>query len=137
MKRTKINTMGVRYNEAKKAKVGDEITCPTCGKKHIKTTYHKIFCSNYKARGRHNCKDNFWNRVDPEKRCRKTPYFEDVILERFAKDRGFPTYADLAEDDLNDDQSWDAHGGAELSICNCCHLRADFCRCGEGLDMID
>ncbi len=80
----KYSQMKLLYNQAKKAKVGDNIRCPHCNKKHVKTTYHKVFCSNYKTKSTNNCKDNFWNKVDPEKRCRKTDYYFDVILTRNA-----------------------------------------------------
>jgi ssDNA-binding Zn-finger/Zn-ribbon topoisomerase 1 len=130
-----INILKSRYNKAKSTKVGETVNCPWCGKKFEKTTYHKTFCSNYKTRGRHNCKDNFWNKVDPEKRCRNTPYFHNVILENHAKERGFPSHADMVETELMDDPSWDAHGGIEIAICDCCNLRADYCRCG--VDVID
>jgi hypothetical protein len=72
------------YNKAKSAKVGEKINCPGCRKQHEKTTYHKVFCSNAKTRGRNNCKDNFWNKVDPEKRCRNTEFFKDVILQGYS-----------------------------------------------------
>lgn len=74
-----IHEMKVLYNRAKNGSIGDIIICPFCGKPHTKTTYHKIFCSNAKTRVRRNCKDMFWNNIDPEKRCRNTPYFHDVI----------------------------------------------------------
>jgi hypothetical protein len=119
-----------RYNIAKNVNTGDSIKCPYCNNVHIKPTYNKIFCSNAKTRKRKNCKDMFWNKIDPYKRCRNTPYFRNVILEKFAMDRGFPTYNELLETSYNDG-SWDAHGRVELSICTLCNLRADYCRCGE------
>ena len=92
----KISTMKRLYNVAKDAKVGIEITCPSCGLKHTKTTYNKVFCSNAKSKVWRNCKDAFWNKVDPEKACRNTQYFRDVILRE-------------AVTDFDDDPSWDAH----------------------------
>jgi len=76
------NSMKILYNRAKLAKVGEIIGCPSCGKKHKKTTYNKVFCSNARTRSRRNCKDMFWNKIDPEKRCRNTPYFHDVICNK-------------------------------------------------------
>lgn len=74
-----ITSLKQLYNNAKKAKVGDMIRCPTCRKMHEKTTYNKIFCCNARTVGNPNCKDNFWNWVDPEKKCRDTEYFREVI----------------------------------------------------------
>lgn len=71
--------MRLLYNKAKDAKVGDKINCPNCRKQIVKNTYNKVFCSNRKTAGRINCKDYFWNRVNPEKRCRDTEYFRNVI----------------------------------------------------------
>ena len=75
------------YNAAKKAKTGEDILCPNCNTLHNKATYHKVFCSNAKTRASRNCKDAFWNKVDPEKRNRQTQYFAGV----------------------DSDGSWDAH----------------------------
>ena len=74
-----IEKMKNLYNTAKDTKVGDTFKCPTCNKKTTKNTYQKTFCSNGKTKGKGNCKDGFWNIVDPEKRCRNTPYFRNVI----------------------------------------------------------
>ena len=105
----RINAMKIKYDAAKKAKTGDTIICPCCGNRHIKTTYHKVFCSNAKTKGRNNCKDNFWNKVDPEKRCRKTSYFFNVIAPEEERDI-------LSEDD----ETWDAH--------QCYIERCEFCK---------
>ena len=51
------------------AKVGEEITCPSCGSTHVKKSYQSVFC---KTKGGTKCKDNFWNNVDPSKRCNTT-----------------------------------------------------------------
>lgn len=50
-----------RYDRAKSTKVGKQVQCPTCCKMHVKTTYHKVFCSNGRTHGAKNCKDGFWN----------------------------------------------------------------------------
>lgn len=59
--------MRARYKLANAAKVGDTFKCPTCGKPTKKTMYNKVFCSNGRTvrRGKNNCKDRYWNSVDP------------------------------------------------------------------------
>ena len=54
-------TMRTLYDRAKAAPVGSRIGCPTCGKRHSKTSYQKVFCRNT---GKGNCKDRYWNTVD-------------------------------------------------------------------------
>jgi hypothetical protein len=55
-----------RYQIARNAKVGSTISCPVCSRSIVKTTYHKVFCSNNKTlRGRSSCKDQYWNFVNP------------------------------------------------------------------------
>jgi len=56
-----IRTVTQRMSKAKTAKVGETIECPSCGKGTVKTTYHKVFCSNYKTHGKRNCKDRYHN----------------------------------------------------------------------------
>ncbi len=51
------------------AKVGDEITCPSCGTNFIKKSYQSVFCKTKKGT---KCKDNFWNNIDPDKRNNRT-----------------------------------------------------------------
>lgn len=53
-----------RYDIAKAAQTGSNINCPVCNKVHVKTTYHKVFCSNQKTRKGGNCKDHYWNVAD-------------------------------------------------------------------------
>jgi len=131
-KKKNKNTLLGRYKRAKETSTGGTHQCPSCGTEVVKSTYNKVFCSNGRTKGRGNCKDWFWNIIDPEKRCRKTPFFYNVILEKFATDRGYPDYNTMQEDQLHEDGSWDAHGGVEIAICTICNLRADYCRCGEG-----
>jgi len=50
-----------RYASNKETEVGKKICCASCGKKITKRSYQSQFCSN---KGRGNCKDYFWNRVD-------------------------------------------------------------------------
>lgn len=119
--------MKLLYNKAKEAKVGDRIKCPGCEKHTIKTTYNKTFCSNAKTRG-NNCKDRFWNKVDPEKRCRKTPFFYDVILPNIAKEQGFPDVETMKNHVDDYDGSWDAHG-CHVANCEYCGMRPEYCDC--------
>lgn len=98
---SQINKMKLRYNVAKDAAVGSEIICPGCGCKHIKSTYNKTFCSNQKSKGNKNCKDKFWNTVDPEKRCRNTEYFREVIMKKHEFDKGFGDKSYVDEIDRN------------------------------------
>ena len=89
------------YIKAKAAKVGDTVKCPACGKEFQKKTYNQMFCSNNNRQRFGNCKDRYWNRVDPRKRNNTTrispanrAYYENVIL---------------ASQDFDDDRGWDAH----------------------------
>lgn len=59
--------MRALYDTAQKAAVGSIISCPNCGKQHTKNTYSKVFCSNHKTAGTRNCKDAYWNTVDPSR----------------------------------------------------------------------
>ena len=65
----RIGLLRNRYDAAKVAKRGSTISCPTCGKQHIKTSYQKVFCSNG-SHGKGNCKDRYWNFVDDNRRHR-------------------------------------------------------------------
>jgi transcription elongation factor Elf1 len=62
------------YVKARKARVGTLITCPWCNRIHMKTTYHKVFCSNAKTLTGGNCKDDYWNTVDPVRAQRKEDF---------------------------------------------------------------
>ena len=59
----RVERMRHKYDEAKAAPVGSQISCPYCGHQHTKSTYHKIFCCNRKTHGKANCKDRYWNMV--------------------------------------------------------------------------
>lgn len=125
----KYSGMVVLYLRAQNAKVGESISCPHCNKKHIKSTYQKVFCSNHTTKGRNNCKDNFWNKVDPDKRSRNTPYFNEVILPGIALANGFPDVETMRNHVDDFDGSWDAHGAPTVSNCEWCGLRAEYCTC--------
>lgn len=117
------------YARAKEASVGSEINCPYCGCKFKKDVYNKVFCSNAKSKGNKNCKDNFWNKVDPDKKCRKTEYYYETILPNIAKELGFPDVETMKNHVEDFDGSWDAHGAPTVENCQWCGLRAEYCRC--------
>lgn len=52
-----------RYDAARAASVGATVQCPVCGTAFVKTTYHKVFCSNQKTVKRGSCKDKYNNMV--------------------------------------------------------------------------
>jgi len=58
-----------RYKLNKSAKVGQELVCPSCGTKFIKSCYQQAFC---KSKDGTQCKDKYWNTVTPNKRNNKT-----------------------------------------------------------------
>lgn len=60
-----LNKMRVTRGTNKKAKVGSECVCPSCGSKFIKETYQQVFC---KKKTGSICKDYYWNNVTPTKR---------------------------------------------------------------------
>ena len=62
-----VDGMWESYQDSKHKAVGEVIACPVCSKAIVKTTYHKAFCTN---KGKHNCKDVFWNTITPERRAR-------------------------------------------------------------------
>ena len=57
------------YETSKKAKVGEECSCPSCGSRFIKSNPQQAFC---KTKGGTVCKDKYWNTVIPTKRNNKT-----------------------------------------------------------------
>lgn len=66
------------YKTTKAARVGIITECPCCGGKFLKRAYQQTFCSN---KGPYNCKDRYWNEVDPERKARamsrQEPYEHD------------------------------------------------------------
>jgi hypothetical protein len=75
----RVEHMVALYERARNAQVGTQIVCPTCGRTHVKTTYHKVFCSNQKRKRRNNgrkrsCKDVYWNSVNDERRERAVQF---------------------------------------------------------------
>ena len=119
------------------AKIGSEISCPSCGTKFVKKSYNSVFC---KSKGKTVCKDHYWNNVDECKRNNTTRispanarYYSNVILEKEARKRGFPDYESMKETELDIDGGWDDHA-CTVGICDLCDLRYDYCRCGEGVN---
>lgn len=119
------------------AKIGQEITCPSCSTKHIKKSYQSVFC---KSKGGTRCKDNYWNNVDPSKRNNTTRispanarYYNNVILPERAAELGFPDVETMKNHVDDFDGSWDAHG-CHVEPCDFCGLRYEYCQCGEGCD---
>jgi hypothetical protein len=58
-----------RYNINKTASVGEELICPSCNSKFVKTNYQQVFC---KTKTGTICKDKYWNTVTPNKRNNTT-----------------------------------------------------------------
>lgn len=55
-----LDDMTLFYQNAKQAKVGEILTCPTCATSFRKKTYNQCFCSS-------GCRDTFWNLTKPER----------------------------------------------------------------------
>ena len=60
------------YSDNKKALVGANIVCPTCGKHFAKKSYQQVFC-----RGK--CKDTYHNSVN-EKRKARAKFYNHCLL---------------------------------------------------------
>lgn len=68
---SQASNMQATYDANRAAKVGSKLSCPVCGVSFLKTTYHKVFCSNQKThRGKSSCKDQYWNVATPERKTR-------------------------------------------------------------------
>lgn len=65
--------MRLAYLFARGVRVGKAFPCPSCSRWVVKRSYQHIFCSN---RGRGNCKDYYWNRVDPDRLDRAVDMLE-------------------------------------------------------------
>ena len=86
-----------KYAENKKAKVGEECTCPSCGAKFTKEHYQQAFC---KSKGGTICKDKYWNTITPEKRCNTTRI--SPANARYYATKIAPFYNDNESDDDDD-----------------------------------
>ena len=120
------------YNTAKSAKVGEEVTCPGCKTKFVKTSYQQAFC---KTQGGIVCKDKYWNTVTPGKRNNTTrisaanaAYKKEVILPKIAEKRGFPDVETMLNHVDESDGSWEAHQ-ANVENCEWCKMRPEYCQC--------
>ena len=58
-----------RYKLNKESRVGETITCPSCGSTFVKTNHQQVFC---KTKVGTVCKDKYWNTVDRRKRNNTT-----------------------------------------------------------------
>jgi len=68
---SRASTMKTQYDANRAAKIGSKLSCPVCRASFLKTTYHKVFCSNQKTqRGSSSCKDQYWNVATPERKER-------------------------------------------------------------------
>jgi len=100
-----IKTLKTLYKKAKEAKVGETIFCPSCGKPFEKANYQQAFC---KTKTGTICKDYYWNNVTPTKRNNTTRI--SPANEAFYEMHIEPLKRTIEEsEDLDDDQSWDAH----------------------------
>lgn len=96
-----------QYKINKDSKVGTKCTCPSCGTSFEKTNYQQVFC---KSRPGTQCKDKYWNTVDPKKRNNTTRISP-------ANARWQERQADLRDQWItnnhrwyfDDDPGWDAH----------------------------
>lgn len=62
------------YQDNKKALVGANITCPTCGKVFVKKSYQHTFCNKRGKGGKQGkgrlCKDTYHNSVNEKRKAR-------------------------------------------------------------------
>lgn len=56
-----------RYLDAENTSVHGKMSCPTCGRPIVKTSYQHKFCSNKRSG---NCKDRFHNCMNESRRNR-------------------------------------------------------------------
>lgn len=86
------------YAQAKAAKKGAEVQCPSCAKPFIKNSYQQAFCSNS---GTGNCKDAYWQSVRAPGSDVRTP--QDYAIEHAG-------YLATAADDMQ--AAFGAYGAA-------------------------
>lgn len=89
------------YLTNKSAHIGQELSCPACGSRFVKKHYQQAFC---KTRPGTQCKDKYWNTVDPTKRNNTTRISpaSKAWIDRQKERRDRSVFYD-------DDQGWDAH----------------------------
>lgn len=124
------------YKMCKHSEVGEEMRCPGCGKIITKKSYQHKFCNQQ-------CKDHYWNTVDPRKKNRHNPpshyrkynVGEKSYANRLGKaealKRGYPTYEDMLDAEAMDDPSWESGGGVYVERCPRCGMVYQHCRCPE------
>lgn len=117
-----------KYQACQSAKIGSDISCPSCNTTHKKNAYNTVFC---KSKGGTKCKDNYWNNVDPSKRDNRTRispanalYYNSIILPREAAKRGYPSVTEM----LNAVDDTDSMSCTVLP-CEWCGLKYEYCRC--------
>lgn len=59
-----VKQMAKRYVSNKMVPVGSPMSCACCDTPMIKRSYQSQYCSN---KGQANCKDRFWNMIDPKR----------------------------------------------------------------------
>lgn len=98
----KTKTIEKIYKHNKSAKVGEIIVCPSCHTGFTKEHYQQAFC---KTKPGTQCKDKYWNTVDPRKRNNTTrispasaAWMAKRVLERSIYDDFHPF------EGLNDDE---------------------------------
>lgn len=123
-----------RYALNKSAKIGSELTCPSCQTKFTKGSYQQSFC---KSKPKTKCKDKYWNTVDPTKRNNTTRISPASAryLQRQAERAGFPDHETRKNyvDDFDGD--WESHS-CHVENCKWCGMKPEYCRC-EDSDLHD
>lgn len=85
------------------AKIGEVIVCPSCGTEHVKKSYQSVFCKTKKGT---KCKDNYWNNVDPSKRC-NTTRISPASASWMAQQRELREGYEFEDYDPGDSEYWD------------------------------
>lgn len=98
--RITIMNLKDKYKLAKAAKVGESVTCPSCGFLFVKLNYQQAFC---KSKAGTQCKDAYWNTIVPTKRNNTTRI--SPASARWTARRE----AEREFNNFDEDQSWDAH----------------------------
>lgn len=122
-----IPQMKLRYESNKSAKTGSLCVCPSCNTSFTKLSYQQVFC---KSKPLTQCKDKYWNTVDPNKRNNTTRISpaSQAFLEKKANRLGFPDHKTRKEYVDDFDGSWDAHG-CHVANCEYCGMKPEFCQC--------
>jgi len=139
MKKLTRKQMIAVYKMCDLTKVGGEMRCPGCGEIIIKKTYQHKFCGQQ-------CKDRYWNTVDPRKKNRKNSSshyrkynvgeksYASRLGDAAAIKQGYPSYDDMIEAEAMDDPSWESGGGVYVERCSRCGMAYEHCRCPDIID---